>query len=567
VLAGSVGAADERSRPSLRIGEWSVDRETNELRRGSEAVHIEPKAMDVLVLLAERVGRVVSREQLFAAVWPGVVVGDDALTQSIIKLRRVLGDDPRSPAYIETISKRGYRLIAPVVRQGEAPETAPRRLGVAGSPEPAPRLRRHGLETGLLAGVVLAMIAGAAYYYHTRLPEAPVETATDATNARPSDWVTVTVMPFESLGPDGDQAYLARGISDTLMTDLSRLSDLRVIQPSGAPTRAAAQHARYRVSGSVQRESGTLRINVHLTDTKTGEQLWSRRFEQPFSDLFTMQDEIIARLVEVLPAKISDVERRRLAKRYTSSLEAYDDFLRAQSLFLVRGDEENERARALYRKALELDPKFARAYAGLAMTYAMEYRLRPSAGTSALDRALELAETARAIDPDIPEVYWALGFVQTQGRRHDKAIEALERAIRLEPSFADGYALLGGIDTYVGQPAKSIPLLRTAMRLNPDGGYLYFLLLGRAYLFENDLEQALINLRAAVKGNPVDLESHLYLAAALVATGDESGAKWEADEIRSLESGFSARRWLETYPMTDVGQKARLVALLGKAGL
>lgn len=150
----------------------------------------------------------------------------------------------------------------------------------------------------------------------------------------------------------------------------------------------------------------------------------------------------------------------------------------------------------------------------------MNYRLRESADPGpALERAFELAETARLIDPDIPEVYWALGFVHAQSRRHAEAIDALQTAIMLDRSFADAYALLGGILTYTGQPTKSIPLLRTALRLNPDGGYLYFLLLGRAYLFEDDAEQALINLRAALMRNPADIETRVYLAAALVAAG------------------------------------------------
>jgi DNA-binding winged helix-turn-helix (wHTH) protein/TolB-like protein/Tfp pilus assembly protein PilF len=566
-MLATSASGNGRARPPLQIGDWSVDREMNELRRGGEAARIEPKAMDVLMLLADRVGRVVSREELFAAVWPGVVVGDDALTQSIIKLRRALGDDPRSPAYIETIAKRGYRLIAPV-RQDEAPDVLPEPAAAPIPPEVpraiAPRQLRRA---GLLAAVLLAMAGAGVYYFRSTLP-ATTPVAPVATDARQSEWITVTVLPFESLSPDGAQSYLARGISDSLTTDLSRLSDLRVMRQSDAATEPTAQPARYRISGSVQRESGTLRINISLIDTKTGEQLWSGRFERPFGDLLAVQDEITTRLVQLLPARISDVERQRLAKRYTSSLEAYDDFLRAQSLFLVRRNEENERARALYRKALELDPKFARAYAGLALTYAMEYRLRGSAlGTQALGHAFELAESARLIDPDIPEVYWALGFVYAQSRRHERAIESLERAIRLDPSFADAYALLGGIHTYVGQPARSIPLLRTAMRLNPEGGYLYFLLLGRAYLFEGDMEQALINLREAIKRNPEDIESRVYLAAALVAAGDPSGAKWEADEVRWLEPGFSTRRWLETYPMTDAKQRERLVALLGEVGL
>jgi len=126
---------------------------------------------------------------------------------------------------------------------------------------------------------------------------------------------------------------------------------------------------------------------------------------------------------------------------------------------------------------------------------------------------------------------------------------------------------MGGIYTYVGQSAKTIPLLRTALRLNPDGGYLYFLILGRAYLFENDIEQALINLRQAAARNPADLETHVYLAAALAAAGDGSGAEWEAVEIRSIDSAFSVRSWLQTYPMSSPQYIERMENLLAKVGL
>ena len=559
---------DERVRPRAQIGEWSADPESNELSRGSETLRVEPKAMDVLMLLADRVGRVVSREELFAAVWPGVVVGDEALTQTVNKLRKALGDNSRSPSYIETIAKRGYRLIAPVRRRGAA------KASPAGVDVPLPsghpaRPRRHAPSGVWIAAMVLTVAAAGIYFVHS-IPDArPAPDVFDPGDARQPGWVTVTVVPFVSLGTDRGQDYLARGISDDLITALSRLADLRVIRESSTATsNPVQQRARYRILGSVQRESDTLRINVHLVDTRTNEELWSERFERPFGDLFAVQDAMTAKLVGLLPAKISGVERRRLAKRYTSNLEAYDYFLRGQALFLVRQSEENERARALYRKALDLDPRFARAYAGLAMTYAMDPRLRESADPSpALDRALELADTARLIDPDLPEVYWALGFVHAQSRRHAQAIEALQKAIELDRSFADAYALLGGIDTYIGQPAKSIPLLRTAMRLNPDSGYLYFLLLGRAYLFEGDVEQALINLRAGTMRNPADIETHIYLAAALVAAGDQRAATWEVDEIRKLEPGFSIHRWLETYPMTSTRQTKRLLGLLAKLEL
>ena len=572
LTADAPQSADARARKRLSIGEWTVDPEADELSRGGATVRIEPKAMDVLMLLAARVGHVVTRDELLASAWPGVVVGDEALTQEINKLRKALGDNSRSPSYIDTIAKRGYRLIAPVGPSEPVAESVAKAM-TAAAETPAVQTgagrvigtdhRRRGI-AALIGGFALAAVLAGLVLRN--LSSTPAADAVESEDAREASSVGVAIMPFESLSADRDQAYLARGISDNLATDLSRLSDLRLIRESGAS--ADAPGARYRISGSVERDVTTLRINIHLVDTKTHQELWSERFERPLADVFVVQDEITAKLAQLLRAKVSEAERQRLAKRYTRSLDAYDDFLRAEALFLVRRSDENAAARELYRKAIELDPSFARAYAGLAMTYAMNSRLRESSdGTSALDRAYELAQTAVQIDPDIPETYWALAFVDAQSRRHERAVAALQKAIALDRSFADAYALLGGVLTYQGHPAKSIPYLRTAMRLNPGGGHLYFLLLGRALLFTGDNEQALINLRAALRRNPEDLETHVYLAAALVAAGDRAGAKWEADEIRSLEPGFSPRRWLETYPMTSAEQTQRLLELLSGADL
>ena len=156
----------------------------------------------------------------------------------------------------------------------------------------------------------------------------------------------------------------------------------------------------------MQRDAGNLRVNVRLSDARTGAQLWAQRFERPFGELLAIQGEISRSIAEQLPARIGGAERERLAKRYTSSPQAYDYFLRGQALFLVRRTRNNAEARALFAKALELDPKFARAYAALAMTYAMDYRYQTSPEASApIRRALELATTAQQIDPDIPEVH------------------------------------------------------------------------------------------------------------------------------------------------------------------
>jgi adenylate cyclase len=221
----------------------------------------------------------------------------------------------------------------------------------------------------------------------------------------------------------------------------------------------------------------------------------------------------------------------------------------------------------MFRRAIALDAAFARAYAGLALTYAADYRNQWTAdGAAALKRAFEMAQTAHQINPDIPETYWVLAFVHLERREHEQALQYLETAIRLYPSFADGYALMGGIKTYLGRPADAVPLLRTAMRLNPQAGQLYFLNLGRTYLALGDLEQARVNLEHALSRNPENLEVHVYMAALHVIAGDKAAAAWKAEEIRALQPGFSSRRWLETYPLTDATQKKKLLQALAELG-
>jgi tetratricopeptide (TPR) repeat protein len=334
----------------------------------------------------------------------------------------------------------------------------------------------------------------------------------------------------------------------------------------GAAVEAPA--ARYLVSGSVQRSGDRLRLHARLTDLESGKQLWSERFDRAPGDFFALQDELGPKILHVLPAKVSEAEMRRMAQRHTRNLEAYEAFQRGQSALLARQKAENETAREMFRRAIALDANFARAYSGLALTYAADYRNQwDSHGAAALERAFELARTAYQMNPDIAETYWVLAFVHLERREHDLALQYLDAALRLYPSFADGYALMGGIKTYVGRPAETVPLLRVAMRLTPQAGYLYFLLLGRAYFFLGDLEQARVNLGQALSRNPANLEARVYMAALLVTAGDQAAAAWEAEEIRALRPGFTSRAWLETDPMTDGAQKAKLAQALGQLGL
>ena len=558
-------AAESPAPGGLQVGDWTVEPALNQLSAAGRTVKLEPKAMSVLVYLAERPGQVVSRDALLSAVWPGVLVGDDSLTQVVIKLRKALGDAPENPAYIQTISKGGYRLIAPVVRSAEIV-----RLPARPDAEPLHTERQRRVPWIAGAGIVALLLAAAGVWWATGERAVAPDRATMAgVDAARSAQPTVAIRAFDALGNDPQAVLLAQGITADLVTDLSKVFGLSVIgfAPVGSEVTGDAPSVRYLVSGTVQRVDKHLRLHVHLTDANTGKLLWSERFDRALSGFFAIQEELGPKILHMLPAKVSEAELRRVAQRHTRNLQAYEYFQRGRSALLARQRAENETAREMFRRAIALDAAFARAYSGLALTYTADYRNQWTGdGAAALDRAFELARTANQIDPDIPETYWVLAFVHAARRQHEQALQYLETAVRLYPSFADGYALMGGVKTYTGRPADTVPLLRTAMRLNPQGGYLYFLTLGRAYLFLGDLEQARVNLEHALSRNFANPEAHAYMAALHVTAGDKAAAAWEAEEIRVLQPGFSTRGWLETYPMTDTAQKAKLVKALGELG-
>lgn len=543
---GTDGVADKLTiQGDFRVGDHLVQPGANTLVGAGGEIHLEPKSMEVLLVLAARPGEVIGREELLAAVWPGVHVGDESLTAAIIKLRRALGDDARQPRFVETIPKRGYRLIAPV-EPVTGDRVAPRAAG------------RAVLAAAVLAGVVV--LAG---LYLGAGPSRNAAPGPAATVPR-GDRVALAVAPFVNAGGDPAQDYLARGLGESILNGLAGHPGLAVFRGD----QGAGQAPGYVLEGSVLRSGDTLRVDARLVVAGSGEVLFSNRFERPFDDLMAVEDRIAAEVQKRLSREIAAAERSRRARGYTDNLAAYDLFLRAQAQLVRRTEPANRAARGLYLQAIAADPDFARAYGGLALTYAAEYRNGWAADRdAALAAALRYASTAIGIAPDLPEQLWVVGYVRTQERRFDDALEVLRKAVAVAPDYADAYALSGGIETYRGNPAASIPLLREAMRLNPGAGYLYFLLLARAYYFTGDYEQALINLDEALRRNPENLEAHLYRAAALLHQDDAGEAGWEAEEVLNLEPGFTLAGWRAGYPMAPGAQIDALIGDLSAAGL
>jgi DNA-binding winged helix-turn-helix (wHTH) protein/TolB-like protein/Tfp pilus assembly protein PilF len=537
----------------IRIGSWWFQPELNRLRDANSVIHLEPKAALVLKRLVERAGEPVTRQELLDTVWQDVVVSDDALTQVIIKLRKALGDSSRDPRYIQTIPKRGYCLLADV-QTGSGSADAHTEQPKRGLPETNPYL-----VPGIVALAIL--LAAVVLGYLLVNDPSPATSELELAEVTAPKGATLTVMPFVAISENERERRFARGMRADLITDLSGLPDLTIISPS--ISNAVPVASRYQVYGNVQQVGELIGVHIRLVETASQRQLWSQRYEQALDDIFQVQRSISHDVVDQLALEVSTANLVRLASRYTPNLLAYEDFLNGQAELLLREREANTMARSWYRQAIERDPNFARAYAGLALSYAADFRNHwTEDGEEALRQAQDMAQTGAQIDQDIAEVHWVLGYVAAQYRQHETAMAHLKRALEVDHSYADAYALMGGVNTYLGRPELSIGQLRNALHLNRNAGYLYYLLLGRAYYFMGRYEQALINLRESLSRNPTNLETHIYLLTTAVAQQDTDTADWEVEEIRMIEPSFKVNTWLETYPMTDEGQRKELAEIL-----
>ncbi len=578
-----------KQRQGFWVAEYWVQPALSEIEKDGKVVQLEPKVMALLEHLASQPGEVFSRQDLEGSIWQGTIVGYDALSKAVTKLRDALGDDKKNPQYIQTISKKGYRLVATV--QTENPLHGPRQYktiddrGIAKATTAKQSPVRKKLITG---GILVGLIAGITIYgifwlsgatdniRHSTQPS--ILQSIPQLDLQPfnDEKPIVAVLPFRNISPDEGDAYLADGITSDLITDLSRLSGLWIVATKAvlayknidiSPEKARQEFdARYMLSGDVNKVGQAIRINVHLTDVEQGNILWANRYDRQFTDLFAIQDEVTQKIVQSLSLTLTHEEKQRIARRYTHNLQAYDYFLRGQALINVRTPEENSNGRALYKKAIDLDPGFARAYAGLAMTYTVGYvRQWPSDEGNPLEKAQQLSNRAIELDKDLPESYWVAGFVSGNQKNTDKAIELLRHALSLNPNYADAYAMLGWVYISVGEPEVALNHLAKALRLNPTGGHLYQLQLGRANYFMGNYEQALTYFSQAHQGNPTYIDTMLYMAATYVNLKRYDDVTWMLIEAKNGNPDLDPQRWIQNLPIVDENFKAKLLNDINQA--
>ena len=546
------------------VGDWLVDARANEMHRDAESVKLEPKVMRVLCFLASRPGSVVSREELESQAWPGMVVTSDALTNSIIKLRKAFGDDSRHPRYIETISKSGYRLVAEVGRDAPA----------APAPAPAVPPPRRPLARVLIL-LLVVVVAGLWFVSTDHEPPSPGP-STDAVDLRQKPGIAV--LPFDNLGATPEQDYFADGITEDLITDLSKLSGLLVVARNSAfaykgsledePVIARELGVDYLLKGSVQRSRGRIRINVRLTDGRTGANLWAERYDRQIDDIFEIQDAIAAQIVSALEVEIAPADRSRMVRNHLASVQAYDELLRGLDYYGRRSLEDNQLAKQHYERAIAIDPGFARAYAGLALVYSRDtvdgWDLT---ARDSLIQAAELTEKARRLDPSVPQIYFVEGLIELFRRNYDVAIRNAEHAISIKPSYADAHALLAWILHFAGRPAEGLASMQRAVRLNPRVPATYRLVRGALYYSREEVDKALADFEAGVEINPSHQQLRLWLAAAYAAAGRTDEAQWESGEILALDPEFSTSHVERAFPIQDPIYRARLLNDLRRAGL
>lgn len=558
-------AAGIRGTTPFAVGEWEVHGRSNELRRGATTLRLEPKVMQVLCFLASRPGQAVTREELEAEAWPRMVVTYDALTNAIIKLRKALGDDARNPRYIETLSKSGYRLIADVRPLEAGPEGPPTQA-------PAPRARLHRLALA----AALSAAAGLLLWLTLTPDDPPTTVAEGARTTRTPPGIAV--LPFENLGAAPEQDYFADGITEDLITDLSKLPGLRVVARNSAfAYRGTTEDERviarelgvdYLLKGSVQRSADRIRINVRLTGGVRGGNLWAERYDRTIEDLFALQDEIAASILSALELKIAPGDRARLGRDHVASIQAYDAFLRGLDHYGRRSLDDTQQAIQHYRRAIALDPGFARAYAGLALVYTRDavdgWDL--TAG-DALARAAELTEQARRLDPTVPQIYFVQGQIELFRRNYQAAIRNAEKAIEIKPNYADAHALLAWILHFAGRPGDGLASIERAVRLNPRVPAVYRVIRGTLNYAQERIDQALVDIESAADASPSYQLLRVWLAAVYAAAGRLEDAAWESEEILALDPDFSIGHVERAFPIRDPVYRERFLADLRRAGL
>jgi adenylate cyclase len=445
------------------------------------------------------------------------------------------------------------------------------------------RVPRKYVRPGIFSLAGLALIATVIVFVQHLSLRPTDTTASIPTAPTPAltlpDKPSIAVLPFTNLSGDPQQEYFSDGITGDIITALARSPDLFVIDRAsafaykGKPIRVEQVSrelgVKYVLEGGVQKAAGQLRVTAQLVDATSGAELWAENYDRPLQDVFSVQDELVRRIVTTMGLQLVLWDRTGLQRlKGTDSLEAYDYDLRGWQYFYTQTREGFPNARKMWEKAIELDPKYAEAYAGVGFTYFFEAVFFQSSGSSqALDQAYRMAQKAIALNDSEAEAYMLLGSLDLTKRRYDEAISEGQRAVILAPNSSEGYFWLARILIFSGRPTEALVAAEKGVRLNPrHPGYCLIVVAG-AYMYMGRFEEARSTFEQALVTQPNDPAMHMWLAVVDVELGRNDDARAEAAEVLRLSPHYSLAAWQQVYQYKDPALPERWLADLRKAGL
>ena len=524
---------DENLKEGFQLHEHSVHPSRNVIISPDGEQHIEPKAMRVLLFLASQPNRVISRQNFMEQVWPDTITGEEVLTRCISLLRSALGKN-NEHNYIETVTKSGYRLVAPV-----------KHLSISEDDEADNKSRWIPVRIvgGLALFTIAIFIAVAGYKYRTIDEE--------TTEIIPS----IAVLPFINMSSDPEQEYFSDGISEEILNVLAKIPNLHVTSRSstfafkGKNINVNEFAKKLGVSnvleGSVRKSGTKLRITAQLIDVETDTHLWSETYDRELTDIFSIQDEISAEIVQALKIKLGlDV---KIASRdiMDVNLDAHNEYLQGRFFIEKRTREAIGKALSHFNKAIELAPEYAPAWMGKAWA-TMFLRHHITSDEITYEGALTAIKKALLLDPELPEAHAIMGLIVSY-ESHDKAIPHYERAIELKPNYADAYMWLSISNQDI---KKDLELVERAVKLNPMSlivNYNYCILLISFGRFEEAREVAthMLSINTshafpyAILGKIQQIEGN-YAASALsfstITAISDSNVKYKSSTANTLSA-------------------------------
>ena len=548
--------------PIYEFGPFRVDTVRRRLLRADEEIHLKPKVFDTLLVLVESEGHLIGKEELMQAVWPDTAVEENNLTQNISVLRKTFGERPEDHRYIVTVPGQGYQFVADVgqsMSDGESVTMArltkshvviEDELTITPEHKQSPWWRgaafneRSGnigesLRSVLLIAGLFATISGVLIYFSFLRGSNPEPAVPEVKK--------VAVLPFRSLSAASDDEYLGLGVSDTLITRLSNMRQI-MVRPTNSIRKYAGQEfdplaagREQRVNavleGTVERAGDRLRVTVRLISIEDGRPVWGETFDEKFTDILTVQDQIAERLTDALAVRLTGDEKRNLTKQYTANAEAYQLYLKGRYFWNKRTAHDLKKSVVYFKEAVEKDPRFALAYAGLADSYSLltDYEAMPAEET--YPQARMAVAKALDIDGELAEARTSLAYIKAFYEWDWANAETeFKRAIVLNPNYATAHQWYAEYLSAMDRTNEALAEIKRAQELDPVSPIISAVEAWILY-FAHDFDGAIAKCLKVIDMDPNFAEAYEYLKRSY----DQKGMYKEAISARQTRRKILGR--------------------------